>query len=923
MLSVSILAAAAGGCAHISAGVDPASRAVTLGAGALLTLGEASALSADAFILGGLTAEEVELPPASCLTVDELTYLAGEAGPEEGWTLRGEAGELDEEAAQAVSLLLRLLHRVENASERLRIALGLIAEEGGLPAALFALEADVLLPAENPYFAEDLRKDLPPRTRVAKDKAYWEQELPRQEDVFAKLKAGDFAAQGYEYRAEQESFARLVDEAISGGFHLILEAGTGVGKSLGYLIPALRHALTGKAPILISTNTKILQDQLLHSDYPKLGELLGTPLPSPVVLKGRENYLCLEKLRLNALTTRLELRNLVGELSSASDRPRELALALMGLALHLTESHSGDFEYIRLPEGLSAAATGRLRRLLSAAFRGCLRERCPLIRECYFYVQRDAAEHSPVAILNHALLFALANPEADADDPLASFVDKAEVLVLDEAHNLEEVLLDALGRQLSSSDLIEFVNRLPRLLAGRQLVTRLSLPLENVPADERDRFLQLKDLQALAPGAAEEVYNNFRKFNELLEAAHGALADRSDDWLRLDLTRPERDEVEALKESLLRLVTVFYERLIDLSEGLTRLAELTGGDAEAYFYIDDNRYQIQLREVVNCFAALKEGCAALLSEGDTWVKWVECGHAGRRGEFFWNLAACPVVVGDYFARLIEPRKSVVMVSGTLAVDGNFRYFKRGMGLTDFPSDRLREEMLASPFDYRRRALVLVPHDIPAPDFRDRQAHGRFLDALAETVAEAARVFGGATLVLFNSYADLNAVAAKLDGLKNEGFAVLTQERGASRFQLAGEFKATRKSVLLGVRSFWEGFDIRGEALQCVIISRLPFPNLHDPVTAGKVRYIDEHDGDSFNLYMLPSAIMKFKQGFGRLIRSTGDFGCVLLLDQRALTKRYGASFLRELPGPAIKKLPRRRIAEVLEDFVGRMRGGAR
>jgi ATP-dependent DNA helicase DinG len=263
-----------------------------------------------------------------------------------------------------------------------------------------------------------------------------------------------------------------------------------------------------------------------------------------------------------------------------------------------------------------------------------------------------------------------------------------------------------------------------------------------------------------------------------------------------------------------------------------------------------------------------------------------------------------------------------MVSGTLAVDGNFSYLRRGLGLTDFPPDRLREEMLASPFDYKRRALVLVPHDMPAPDFRDQQAHGRFLDALAETVTEAARVFGGATLVLFNSYADLNAVAGKLDGLKSDGFAVLSQERGASRFQLAGEFKATRKSVLLGVRSFWEGFDIRGEALQCVVISRLPFPNLHDPLTAGKVRYIDEHDGDSFNLYMLPSAIMKFKQGFGRLIRSTEDFGCVLLLDQRALTKRYGASFLRELPGPAIKKLPRRRVAEVLAEFISTVRGGA-
>jgi len=705
--------------------------------------------------------------------------------------------------------------------------------------------------------------------------------------------------------------------------HLLIEAGTGVGKSLGYLVPAVRWALASGQPVVVSTNPKILQDQLLTSDYPRLVRLLERELPAPVVLKGRENYLCLEKLRLHALTTRSELRELLQELEGLG-QVRAGALALIALALHMVNVPAGDFDFIRLPDTLSAENSRRLKQKLSAAFRGCLRERCPLLKHCYFYAQREAAEHSPVTIVNHALLFALAHSENEATpDLLASFVDQAPVWVLDEAHNLEEVLLDALGVSINSYDLIEFVNGVSRLLQDRRLATRLTLPVDEVPAEHQEVFFSLRNLQAQVPGAAEAVFACFRNLSEVVSGAYARLREESaGELLRLDLTEPQKEEAASVRDALLDGVAALHDHLLDLNDGLLLLAEQTGGKPDGFFYLDDNRYQMRLREVLSIFAGLKQGCAGFLAEAETWVRWLEALPAGRRKDLMWELAACPVVVGEHFVNLVRSRKSVLMVSGTLAIHRSFEYVKRCLGLHLLPQESLREVVLASPFDYSRRALVLIPHDVPEPDFRDRKAHQRYLEALSEVVAEAAGVFGGAALVLFNSYADLQAVVKLSGELEQAGFTLLVQERGISRIQLAGRFRETEKAVLFGTRSFWEGFDIPGEDLQCVIISRLPFPNLNDPITAGKMRYIDRNGGNSFTEFMLPSAIMKFTQGFGRLIRSTQDYGCVLLLDRRVLTKNYGAEFLRNLPGPWIVRSPRNRLNNLMSQFLARVRSQA-
>ncbi len=930
-MRIAVIAGVTEDLRHAVLAVDPVARKLAVVSSEPISAGALPKLDTDCYLLHSpLKPDVLGLPGSQCATSGEVAYLSGQKASCRSvielkervlsWETILPEG-LPDESVGVLGALVTLIERLDGMSEGLRTSLAMIADEGGFPPELITLQAAEILPGENPYFPEDMRVDLPPRMKTKDETALdMLKQLPQPGEVFLRLRQGDFAEQGYEYRAEQEQFAERVRKALADEVNLLIEAGTGVGKSLGYLIPVVRHSLASGEPVLISTNTKILQDQLLTSDYPKLVELLGAPLPPPVVLKGRENYLCLEKLRLNALTSRSDLRDLLSSVGE-SGSVRTTALALMGFALHTTSSVTGDFEYIAMPEGFVAESAVRLKRRLNSAFRGCLRERCPLLGQCYFYSQRDAAERSPVVIVNHALLFALAHPGTDAAmDPLASFVDSSPYWILDEGHNLEEVLLDALGATVASVELIEFVNGLQRLISNRTLVSRLAFPGDEVPSEHRENYTKLKEMQATAPGAAESVYDSFTALSEIAQQAFDEFRDeRARDVLRLDLTEPQKEEVVELRDRLLEEVAILYDRLLDLNDAITHLAEQTGGDTEGFFYLDDNRYQMQLREAGNLFEQLKQACGKLLSEDETWVRWIEAFAAGRRRDVFWQLAACPVVVGDYFTDLLENRKSTVIVSGTLAIGGRFDYVKRILGLNSLPQENLEESILASPFDYPRRSLVLVPSDVPEPDFRDQKAHNRYLEALAEIVNEAVHVFDGATLVLFNSYSDLLAVVGMSEELEKEGFTLLVQERGVSRLQLASEFRKEDKAILFGTRSFWEGFDIRGEDLQCVIISRFPFPNLHDPLTAGKVRYIDRNGGNSFKDYMLPSAIMKFTQGFGRLIRSTEDYGCVLLLDRRALTKNYGTQFLRNLPGPAMKKLPKQRLGEQMRSFLSTVR----
>ncbi len=719
MLNVSFITSGEDGFTHTAFEADAGSRTLNCVEISQLPKNKLRKLQSEAFILAGVSPKEAGLPEAMCASAEEIAFLEtgkvdctalegifrrAECEGAEAWKVQGCDGECPQDILGAADAVAGLWTLLEGISNRLRAAIERIASETGFPVALITISESESILGETAYHPADARADLPARARMRADTALDAlKSVPRQEEVFRKLREKEYASMGYEYRSEQEQFAKAVSEALECDGHLLIEAGTGVGKSLGYLIPAVRYALSKNETVLVSTNTKILQDQLLLSDYPKLCELLNYRLPPPVVLKGRENYLCLEKLRLQVLGTRTDLRETLGELREIGEG-HAVALTLMRLALHIATETSGDYEHIMFPSWLPSDIAQRIKRMLSAAFRGCLRDRCPMHKQCYFYSQREAAEKSLLVIVNHALLFALANPAVGADDQMASFVDKAQVWVLDEAHNLEEVLLDQMGVALISGDIIEFINGLQRLVQNRALGMRLGMPVSEVPADDQEAFGKLKTLQTEIPGYAERCYESFRSLIAIAESAFQRLADdRGGDTQRWDFTEPNREEVAQVKQEMAEAIATFSDYLTDMNGGMTLLTEQTAGNADNFLYIDDSRYQIQLREAINVFVSLKEACKMLLSDEETWVKWMEVTRAGRRRDVFWMMAACPVVVGTHFLELINARKSALMVSGTLAINGNFGYVKRCLGLEAMDGAQMKEVVLSSPFDFKRNA----------------------------------------------------------------------------------------------------------------------------------------------------------------------------------------------------------------------------
>jgi len=826
--------------------------------------------------------------------------------------------------------LLKLLARLLPLPLSLRYRLAIIADECSLPYSLFTSW-------EEEYSALALEEQFPPEEIVQILREAHSQKSPATADsmpalkdidqIFREIEAGRFNQLDFEFRKEQWDFSLEIESAIKDELHLIIEAGTGIGKSIGYLLPGIRKAFQENEPVIVSTYTKILQEQILLSDFPRACALLERQIPAPVVLKGRENYLCLEKLRLRMLSGRDEIRELLSETMSRSGRERlavrekrALGIALVALIISSLSRRIGDFEHLVFARDSSETVASAIRDEFNCAFRGCLRETCPLLRECFFYSQRELAERSLLTIVNHALLFSLYHPLADETDAIANFIDKSHYFILDEAHNLEDAILSSLLTDINSFELISFINNVQRLVENKKLQARLLLNEEDVPLEDREHFRRIQEFCVLAPSFTEKIYRIYQEWLKLAKQAYETLS-QEEDILALTILEEPTEETREIQQNLLRITEDFLASLQGIESYLLVLAERTARASPSPFLeIDDNRYQIALREVVNHFAELKESAYRFLVEQSAIARWLEVKPIRERDEYFFSLNACPVIVGDAFKDFLLAKKSVCMVSGTLSIHGNFQYFKSALNIDAGLEEKLYERIIKSPFDYAGRTLLLISKDVPEPDFENKQEYAKYLESLAQGIAEVVKCFGGNTLVLFNSYSDLERVAEICEeALMSEGLTLLRQFRGVSKVQLSYDFRRIDGAVLFGTRSFWEGFDVKGEDLQCVVITRLPFPNIKEPLTSGKIRYLESVRRNSFTQFILPSAILKFTQGFGRLMRSKDDFGVVLIMDKRVLTKRYGKSFLENLPSPKVTEVNTADIYKVTTDFLARIK----
>ncbi len=680
----------------------------------------------------------------------------------------------------------------------------------------------------------------------------------------------------YEHRPQQLEMSEAVTEAFNYGSHLLMEAGTGTGKSLAYLIPAFAWASQNGEKVAITTHTITLQEQLWEKDIPFLQEALsGTPLDGiqAALVKGRGNYICLRKWE---------------EEATAADfftTPQERAFHIR-LASWVAQTETGDRSELNL-----VGEEDRLWSDVMSETETCLGPKCKWYRNhCFAYRARRRAKDADIMVLNHALLFADMNTGNQILPPFRH-------LIIDEAHHLEAVATQNLGINLENWEIITALNFLFRS-AGQGFLPQVKrkIPREQrIPArppvglPNEDQIEKLIDLVFACRSGADEL---FRLCAQLVESRGQGEEESGARALRLidDLRRgPLWEAIDLARSNAV-------SRLKMLSQGLGTLGEILEGfeppikDLEALLVDIGKQSGILMQSARAIDAVLLEP-----AEGD--VTWIE---AGQRGEHLRvALRSAPIDVGDLLKeKLFDKVRSVIMTSATLSVGKTFDHLKFRLGLHGIPAGRLHEGVLSSPFAYRSQALLLVPEDLPNPKAAGEKEFTRYVEEFLRRYLISA---GGRTLVLFTSHRQLRQVYANLkDDLEGAGLLLLGQGLDGARGRLVDEFKGATNAVLFGSASFWEGVDIPGDGLTSVIMVKLPFNPPGDPVMEARIEDLERRGLSSFVHLSLPLAVIKFKQGFGRLIRTRSDRGVVVVLDNRISPRvtRYGNQFIRSLPGPS-------------------------
>jgi len=614
----------------------------------------------------------------------------------------------------------------------------------------------------------------------------------------------------YEYRPGQVEMARAVMRAFEDNRHLIVEAGTGTGKTLAYLVPAVAAALGNRGRVIISTGTKNLQEQLMEKDIPFLQSVLPKSF-SATYMKGRNNYLCLNRLARAQAAPVLEGLEEVDYFEEVSH-----------WAQH---SETGDrAELANLPESLS------FWRHIDARSESCLGQKCPDYDACFITRMRDRAQQADIVVVNHHLFFAdLALRNGNYGSVLPDYT----AVILDEAHLIEDVASEYFGSQVSNYQIDDMVRDLGRLA------------IEEAEID-REVTRSLARLSTFS----ENFWTGFKEIRE--EGRYPILPG----------TFAKRTSSGQFESTRLGELYLFLEGSITRVETTLDTIRDKSPDVESLIRrLRQVRFDLQF---------------IITGSDKKFVYWLE---RRNRGVF---LRASPIdVAGLLQDKLFDEVPTVVLTSATLSSGGNFAFIRDRLGL-DSADDLIAE----STFDYESQAILYLPSKMPEPRSSD------WSGAAATEVINILNATQGRAFVLSTSLAGMQSlferVWAEID------YPCLVQG-SASKSQLLKRFRETPNAVLFATSSFWQGVDVRGEQLSCVIIDKLPFAVPTDPIVAARQRYIEDSGGSSFHEYSVPQAIIALKQGLGRLIRSTSDRGVLAVLDPRLRTKAYGQTFLRSLP----------------------------
>ncbi|KHL92043.1 ATP-dependent DNA helicase DinG [Paenibacillus sp. IHB B 3415] len=689
----------------------------------------------------------------------------------------------------------------------------------------------------------------------------------------------------YESREAQELMIQEVMTALDQDKHLLIEAGTGTGKSLGYLLPAIYHSVRSNQKVMVSTHTINLQDQLRERDIPLLTSVVPFPFKA-AIFKGRGHYLCLRKFE-----HRINKRDFTS--------PREEALTAAQMMVWLTQTETGDDEELNL-----SGRGGDFWETVASDTDSCLGRSCPWFRKCYYHRAKHEAGISDVVVTNHSKLFA----DVKAGHQL---LPAYEHLIIDEAHHLEDIAGKHLGMQMKYFTVAHTLTRLYKDSRSGQLPA-LRQTLQSSGSEQASEWSSVID--RIYP----DLLTVKESWDTLSDKLFGLLPERSDAGageagqlvarLQPGKKPKEWEELAALENTL-------HLSLSDIiRKGDKMLSEMRDTDSQS----SSDSLVTDIGGLFKDLASIREQIRFFMGLNDeNIVYWLE-GSGNYRGKSL-QMYAVPVDVSTQLRELFfDKKKSIILTSATLSVDKSFQFMIDNLGLGEAAEQgRLMTALLPSPFKYREQALLVIPRDFPS--VKGSIGDARFVDTLVHSLAETAVATRGRMLVLFTSYKMLRQVYDPLkEALASQDIAVLGQGvEGGSRSKLIRRFQDSSASVLLGTSSFWEGVDIPGEALTCLAIVRLPFQPPNHPLAEAKSELLQAQKKNPFMKLSVPQAVIRFKQGFGRLVRTAQDRGIVIVYDTRVIESYYGKYFLYSLPGPKMEHMltdqivPR--IAEWLED----------
>ncbi len=728
--------------------------------------------------------------------------------------------------------------------------------------------------AENPIppFVVDYpsSRNILARNLNREDKKAFEFDLTRILSVFGEDGIFSKKLSAYEYRHEQVEMVKEICRAYQNQEFLLVEAGTGTGKSWAYLVPAIFWSQNHPAPVnrtVVSTNTKNLQEQIFYKDLPFLHDHL-TSVFQAVLLKGRANYICLNRWF-----------KFLSQIDFASDL--KLVEEVLPLLVWVNETNTGDIEEVNW---FNPQRSGKIWWQIRSDGYYCTGSACRYSDRCFVNRARRGAREADIVVINHSLLLS----DLLSDNAVLS---EYENLVIDEAHNFENIATQYLGADWSFWNINQIllsldsnktedageINSLEKLLKGQSWLDEAEL--KTVVNNSKQVKIEAAKLGTVNSSFFQQLYQEL-------------IAQKLDDngytkKLRYKNWQNEYSDLTENTEQLFNILEQMLQEISRLKENLSAISSSKFSKENREIF--DNNFTF-IQGVGDSLSGLKKTLLHLLQNNtDEFVYWIECSSRKESQNIYFHSA--PLEVSALLKEMLYDKLHTgIFTSATLSINQSFDFFEQRLGLNLLPSERRNRRIVGSPFNFEEQMCVLIPNFLPSPQ------QDRFVEISSQLIERALVATGRSALLLFTSYKMLNQFYEKIGhNLRMTGLFPVAQGISGSRNNLLRMLREKKARVLLGTHSFWEGIDLPGETLEILIITKLPFEVPSEPVVQARIEQIEQLDGNSFYDYSLPNAVLKFRQGLGRLIRNQQDRGVVILLDSRLINSRYGSVFLNSMP----------------------------